>query len=187
MTWKISALAALVVMLVGCGRSGRMQRGQNDYQVVQEGSASGVTSTINGPGEKAVPTTATNTDTTTNFTLSTTLEPIGSDTAGSTASGSLSSNPIYPAGTPGMATGGTAPPTRRTRPTETGGMVSAVPPIVIDTVGTATPSMLKVTRSAPADTASTSTSGTDARTTTADSQQPPPPPTETTSTQSPLA
>lgn len=170
MTSKIPTLVALALLAVGCSRSGKIQHGQQDYQVVQEGSASGVTSTITGPGETTASATDTNADTTTNFTLSTNPRPLSHDTAGSNLADSLSSNPIYPA----------APPTpRRTPPTGTPGMASAAPPVVIDTVGTTTPPTLKVTRQDPTDTSSTSTSATDAATTTTDQQQPPPPSTET--------
>ena len=184
MTWKIPTLAVLLALAIGCSRSGRMQHGQEQYQVVQEGSASGVTSTINGPGETRAPATDTNVDTTTNFTLSTNPGLPSKDTSGSTVAGSLTSNPIYPARTSGLPTSGTAPNTRPTRPTHNRAMDSAVPPVVIDTVGSPTSSMLKETRSATADTASSSTSGTDAKTaTTTDRQQPPPPTTDTTGTQ----
>jgi hypothetical protein len=130
-----------------------MKRGQHDYQVVQEGSASGgVTSTINTPGETLVPATETNIDTTTNFTLPTDSNPLGSDGAGA-----LTTNPIYPA-----VTSTAAATTRRTR--------------VTDTSGTAE------TRSAPADAMSPPASDTDPATPTATDQQQPPPPTDTTGT-----
>jgi hypothetical protein len=73
MTPKKWCLGLLVVAVAACsGRSSRMQRDQQQYDVVQEGSADGVTSTINAPGETTPPTTATaitdtNIDTTTNF------------------------------------------------------------------------------------------------------------------------
>ncbi|HSP13826.1 MAG TPA: hypothetical protein VLV78_03630 [Thermoanaerobaculia bacterium] len=55
------------------GGSGSLQRkDQQNYDVVQEGQASGVTSTINVPGEPTPPPvglTGTNADTTSNFTL----------------------------------------------------------------------------------------------------------------------
>src|SRR5437868_6063457 len=67
---KIGSFAAIAFLILGCSRSAKVQRGQQQYDVVPEGSASGVTSTINGPGETKPPlVTDTNVDTTTNFTL----------------------------------------------------------------------------------------------------------------------
>src|SRR5436309_14016611 len=61
----------LAISVAACGgRSRTMQRTQQQYDVVQEGQASGATSTINAPGEARPPTaTQTAVDTTTNFTL----------------------------------------------------------------------------------------------------------------------
>jgi hypothetical protein len=176
-TARLATLVVLIALIAGCSRSGKMQRGQQQYQVVQEGSASGVTSTINGPGETTPPVSDTNADTTTNFILSSNPNPLAEGTTGSTVVGSFPSNPIYPAA---------SSPPPRPHETENRGMASAVPPVVIDTVGTTTPPMVNETRSAPADTASTSTSGTATTTTATDPQQPPPPKTDTTSTQRPL-
>ena len=63
---------ATVALLAGCrSRSETLKREQQQYDVVQEGQTSGVTSTINAPGE-APPSpagmTGTNADTTSNFT-----------------------------------------------------------------------------------------------------------------------
>jgi hypothetical protein len=70
-----------------------MKRGQQQYQVVQEGTAStAVTSNIVAPGETATVAAETNIDTTTNFSLGTDTTAVGSDTAGAS-----STNPIYPA------------------------------------------------------------------------------------------
>jgi hypothetical protein len=85
MTQKIATIATIAtvaLVALGCGRSGKMHRGQQQYDVVQEGSASGVTSTINGPGETTARATDTSADTTTNFTLPTNPNPLGNDTAG---------------------------------------------------------------------------------------------------------
>ncbi len=61
-------LGVAALLLTGCHRSGSsMQREQQQYEVVQEGAASGVTSTINAPGETPPPITNTNADTTTAF------------------------------------------------------------------------------------------------------------------------
>jgi hypothetical protein len=93
MTRRIAPLATAALLVFGCSRSGKMQRGQQQYDVVKEGSASGVTSTINGPGETTAPATDTNADTTTNFTLPTNPNPLGNDTAGSP---SLTDTPPMP-------------------------------------------------------------------------------------------
>ena len=87
MSPKIPTLAALALVVFGCSRSGKMQRDQKQYDVVPEGSASGVTSTINGPGETTPPVTDTNADTTTNFTIPN-PNPLGNDTAGTAMTGS---------------------------------------------------------------------------------------------------
>src|ERR1700682_329986 len=73
-------IAPILLLLLGaaCHRgNANMQREQQQYEVVQEGSTSGASSTINAPGETpplAVGTTSagttTSVDTTTNFTLS---------------------------------------------------------------------------------------------------------------------
>ncbi|MCU1246774.1 MAG: hypothetical protein JWN02_2684 [Acidobacteria bacterium] len=67
---NLATLLITGVCVVGCGRAKDMHRQQQNYSVVQEGNASGVTSTINAPGETAppaatAPMTTTNVDTTT--------------------------------------------------------------------------------------------------------------------------
>jgi len=184
MTQKIATLAAIGLLVFGCSRSGKMQRKQQDYQAVQEGSASGVTSTINAPGETTPPMTNTNVDTTTNLTLPTNPAPLGNDTAG----GSMASGmPAVPSGTPGMA-----PPARPRTPTR---ITNA--PVVTDTIGSTTPAMPKE-RATPApraprpqtdtaatdtaapppatDTMMTDTSSTDTKKKKESDQPPPPPP-----------
>ena len=71
MTNKVMCSLTFVVLgAVGCGGDDEARRGQTGaYEVVQEGAASGVTSTIQGPGETLPPVTATNVDTTTAFTI----------------------------------------------------------------------------------------------------------------------
>jgi len=57
---------------VACGgrnSDARNAAAQQQYETVQEGSAAGVTSTIQGPGETLPPMTSTNADTTTAFAL----------------------------------------------------------------------------------------------------------------------
>jgi hypothetical protein len=128
MTQKVASLTAIAFLVFGCSRSGKVQRNQQQYQTVQEGSASGVTSTINAAGETTPPMTNTNVDTTTNLTLPANPNPLGNDTAG----GSMASGmPSYPAGTPGMA----AAPRPRTSTRTTNA------PVVTDTIGSTTPAM----------------------------------------------
>lgn len=66
-------LAAAILLASGCGRSNsNLRRDQKNYEVVEEGQASGVSSTISAPGEveaPVLPMTGTNADTTTAFTL----------------------------------------------------------------------------------------------------------------------
>jgi hypothetical protein len=109
------AVLLVVVSLAGACRSDKnLKRGQQNYDVVQEGSATGATSTISGPGETpppatTAPLTGTNADTTTNFTLPATR----TDTAG----GSMQ-QPNTIAGT--MPAPVPRPRPRRTTTTETG-------------------------------------------------------------------
>ncbi|HUP59260.1 MAG TPA: hypothetical protein VNA69_02445 [Thermoanaerobaculia bacterium] len=63
----LSILMAGVMALAACGRGAKQD--QQQYEVVEEGSASGVTGTIHGPGETVPPITNTNADTTTAFTI----------------------------------------------------------------------------------------------------------------------
>jgi hypothetical protein len=164
MTQKIATLAAIALLVFGCSRSGKVQRNQQQYQTVQEGSASGVTSTINAPGETTPPMTNTNVDTTTNLTLPNNPNPLGNDTAG----GSMASGmavPSYPAGTPGMPA--SRPHTSRTTNA----------PVVTDTIGSTTPAMPRERTSQPAPREQRPQTDTAATDTTA-----PPPATDTTMT-----
>ena len=81
---KLIVVIVAAGLLAGCGRS-TAQRNQHEYEVVQEGSASGVTATIHGPGETVPPITDTNVDTTTAFTL----DPNAAATATTPAPGSI--------------------------------------------------------------------------------------------------
>ena len=60
---------AVVALAAACGRDSRQSATQQSYETVQEGSAAGVTSTIQGPGEVMPPLTGTNADTTSAFAL----------------------------------------------------------------------------------------------------------------------
>ena len=81
MRQKIATLAAIAFLVFGCSRSAKVQRKQQDYQSVQEGSASGVTSTINAPGETPAPMTTKNVVTTTTHTQTLNPAPNGKTTA----------------------------------------------------------------------------------------------------------
>jgi hypothetical protein len=185
MTQKIATLACTALLVFGCSRSGKVQRNQQQYQTVQEGSASGVTSTINAPGETAPPLTNTNVDTTTNLTLPINPNPLGNATTGGSMASAMPPTTSYPAGTPGM------PPAARPR-------TSPRAPVVTDTIGSTTPAMPRehtqprerqqtdtaatdtMSTTPPTDTAMTDTSSTDTKKKddgkNKDSDPPPPPP-----------
>jgi hypothetical protein len=65
----ILGVAGLALFAAACGGDTRARTGQVQYETVQEGAASGVTTTIHGPGETLPPITGTNADTTSAFTL----------------------------------------------------------------------------------------------------------------------
>src|SRR3954469_13451237 len=89
------ALAALV-LAAACHRgSSSMQREQKSYGVVQEGQASGVSSTINAPGETTPPMTNTSADTTSNFTLAPNVDTTGTVPPG-TIAGTLPTTTAMP-------------------------------------------------------------------------------------------
>src|SRR5215210_6227604 len=67
-TNKLIGVVTVAAFLAACGGNSAKRSG-HEYEVVQEGSASGVTSTIQGPGETLPPITGTNSDTTTAFTI----------------------------------------------------------------------------------------------------------------------
>jgi hypothetical protein len=91
---KMTILLMCAAFAAGCGRSQSAKRAEQNYQVVQEGQAAGVTSTINGPGEIPPPMTDTAIDTTTNFTLDNPA-PLGTSTMPGTVAGTF---PSYPPG-----------------------------------------------------------------------------------------
>lgn len=67
---KLIFPVVMVMSLAACGdEDGVGKADQKNFEVVQEGSANGVTSTIAGPGELLPPLTGTNADTTTAFTI----------------------------------------------------------------------------------------------------------------------
>jgi len=78
---KILAVITAGVLAAACHNNQQVKRGEQNYDVVQEGQTDTVSSTISGPGETPPPTnvplTGTNADTTTAFTLPATV-PNGS-------------------------------------------------------------------------------------------------------------
>jgi hypothetical protein len=140
MTRQTTNVLICLLLAAGCGRS-NLQRGQQNYEVVQEGSTSGVTSTINAPGEQTPPATTSLTDTavdtTTNFTLPDNPAPLGNQTpnsiAGSLPSGAYPSTPprrrppTTTAPPPPMSSGDTTTP-MTTSPEPAPPAASAAPP-----------------------------------------------------------
>ena len=156
---KTFLILALVATAFGCGRNGSVQRSQQQqqYDVVQEGSADGVTSTINAPGETAAPLTSstitdTNVDTTTNFTLPNTATTTSTDQPGTIASTlPQNSSVAMPSGyyppRPRRRPKPVAPPATATTSTEPESSVegppttdTTAPPPPTDTTGTQGPS-----------------------------------------------
>jgi hypothetical protein len=131
----------LILAAASCSRSGKMQRDQQQYDVVQEGSANGgVTSTINGPGETTPPlttstVTGTNVDTTTAFTVPGTTTATTSTAPPGTIAGSLpDSSTGFPSGyTPARPR---PRPRPATLPPTTTATDTATPPPPTDTTGT---------------------------------------------------
>ena len=115
MSPKTLLVLAVVAMVVACGRNGSVKRSQQQhYDIVQEGSANGVTSTIDAPGETAAPLTSstitdTNVDTTTNFTLPNTATTTSTDQPGTIAS-------TFPQDSSGTMPSGYYPPRTHPRP-----------------------------------------------------------------------
>src|SRR5437764_6676733 len=173
MTRRMASFLLFAALVSGCGRSQPAQRKDQNYQVVQEGQASGVTSTINGPGEATPPMTNTGVDTTTNLTLLDNPAPLGTQGTSNVA------------GTLPQATT-TAPAAPRTAPTSTPPpMISATPsaPTTTDTVGSSQPQPRHRPRP-PQSPPQTDTTATQAppRTDTTATQAPPPTDTSKTDT-----
>lgn len=105
----LTALSVTALLAFACGRSEQSERSSANYEVISEGAASGVTSTIGDAGE---PLTSTNVDTTTAFTFVPPQPGVSPATGTSLASelpptdGTLSRNPL-----PGVPSGSVARPT----------------------------------------------------------------------------
>ncbi len=142
-------VASAAILASACGRPAKLQRDQEQYEVVQEGSAGAVSSTISAPGETPPPMptlTGTNADTTTAFTLPNTTMPTTSNPPG-TIAGTLPQptggiDVYYPrdAGVPR-----TAPRPRPTTPPPT------EPPLTTTTAEPPPPSTDTTSTTAPAD------------------------------------
>ena len=175
MTRRIVTFLLFAALASACGRSQSAQRKDQNYQVVQEGQASGVTSTINGPGETTPPMTNTGVDTTTNLTLLDNPAPLGTQGTSNIA-GTL---PTTTTPAPAAA----APSVPRMTPTTTlPPMTSATPsaPMTTDTVPASQPKPRPRKTAPPPQTDTTATQAPPPTDTTA--TQPPPPPTDTTKT-----
>ena len=162
------AIAAALAACHGSGSDSSLQRkDQQQYDVVQEGQASGVTSTINAPGEVApppAPMTGTNADTTSNFTLPQVATTGTQPNQPGTLAGTM---PQVPNGS--MATPGAPPRPRTTTTTIT--VAPPAPPRHVeprtDTTGTSVEGPPPATSTIPPN---------------VDTAPPPPPSTDTTST-----
>jgi len=125
---KLALIATLLA--AACHRgSSTMQREQKSYEVVPEGQASGVSSTINAPGEIPPPLTNTSADTTSNFTLTPNVDTTGTLPPG-TIAGTL---PVAP---PRVIITNTNPPPPRPRQPE---LAPPPPPVRTDTSTTTAP------------------------------------------------
>lgn len=168
---------AIAAVVAAChGNSGTLQRkDQQQYEVVQEGQTSGVTSTINAPGETPPPEpmTGTNDDTTSTFSLpqvSTTGTQNGQP---GTIAGTLPQQappPPRPVRPPQTATTGTV--TTITTPTET----------IITNTTAATPRPKPVKKPPKTDTAASPPPATSTVPPGTDTAPPPPPSTDTSTT-----
>ena len=187
---------------VACHRDSTTQTHQQQYETVQEGSASGVTSTIQGPGETLPAITGTNADTTTAFTIDPTLAgaaPVGQQPApnamgtvprqpmggispfpGTPATAPVTSSPAsqMPPTTTPSATPRPVPAREVPRPapphqTET---VAPPPPQQTDTVAPPPPQQTDTTATEPPPQNSDDGADTDTGTTQTDTEEPPPPP-----------
>lgn len=91
-------IATLLLTGAACRGDRKSTASQQQFETVQEGSAAGVTSTIQGPGETIPPMTGTNADTTTSFALNPNVAP--GQPAGGTIAGTMPAQPAYPSAVP---------------------------------------------------------------------------------------
>ena len=163
MTRKTAILLICAALAAGCHRTQTARRGDPNYQVVEEGQASGVASTINAPGETPPPLTDTAIDTTTNFTLPDNPAPLGTQPP-STVAGTLPAYTPRPRPvTPPPMSSATAPTPQP--PTDTAVTDEVLPPT--DTTASEPPKK---------EDEQTDTAKTDTTTTTTTTNPPPPTP-----------
>jgi hypothetical protein len=108
MKTKLICSLLILTLAAACGRSSAGRDQQQQYETVSEGSASGVTSTIHGPGETLPPITGTNADHTTAFAFDPNAPPSTSSTMPSTMT--TNTQPL------GTMAGTMPPPVTRTTP-----------------------------------------------------------------------
>lgn len=108
---RVKFVLIAVVLAAACHRgSSTMQREQKSYEVVSEGQAAGVSSTINAPGETTPPLTNTNADTTSNFTLAPNVDPTGTMPPGTIAGTLPATGPVSAVPMPQMPRPAAPPP-----------------------------------------------------------------------------
>jgi hypothetical protein len=114
---NILIFSLLVAGAVACGGDAGSNASQNqkEFETVQEGSASGVTASLNGPGENLPPITGTNADTTTAFGIDPNAAAAPSP---STVAGTPAPAPLYPGTTPPVSAGMAPPPMTSNAPAE---------------------------------------------------------------------
>jgi hypothetical protein len=183
MRMKTAVLLFAAAALACHGRQQTAQRAQQQYDVIQEGQTTSASTTVGAPGEQVRPpvTTATNTDTTGSFTLSTAAP--AANMPGGPATG------VLPPQQPGAMTAGSPPPMASGAPTV---RVPPQPaPIAVSTAPQGTPPPRATPRRPPPPAPPTSdtttsgeTSGTSGTTDTMTTSTQPPP-TDTTSTEKP--
>lgn len=134
---------------VACGGDDdAARRGQQGYETVQEGSAAGVTSTIQGPGETLPPLTGTNADTTTAFTID--PNAVAAATPGQQAPGTLAGTMPPPTQYPPPMTSSPPPPRPAAPPAQ---RERAAEPANPDTAATPPPAAPPAQPAPPTDTA----------------------------------
>lgn len=135
---RVKLVLIAVVLSAACHRgSSTMQREQKSYEVVSEGQAAGVSSTINAPGETTPPLTSTNADTTSNFTLSPNIDTTGTMPVGTIAGTLPATGPVSAMPVPQMPRPAAPPP--RTLPPPPRATEPPPPPPQTDTSTTTAP------------------------------------------------
>lgn len=179
MTKQLQILAVTGLFLLAACRGDRAPREQQpNYQTVEEGQASGVTSTIHGPGETVPPMTGTNADTTSAFTINPALASAPATPPG-TLAGSLPNQPYGGSGIPGYV----PPPPPPPRGDTTSRTMTPPPPVTTTTPAEEPPPVTTTTQAPPTETAPPPTppeekteTETQEKTETTSTTPPPPPP-----------